>query len=529
MRPATTADPNAAVQPVVGRRERIAVAVVTATFGLWLAVWALLVPTFEAPDEVAHVNAAVQVALGEPWVAPGDMRVLEAVLAGARQQATVPKDEWSTVGELLATAPGDSATVDQMTQHPPAAYVADAVVLRAVHYGGLRLDRAVLALRLADALAVTPLALLAWATVRRVTRSPRAALVGSLALFATPQLASVGASVTNDAPTMLLTGVVVWLAVRVLTGDLRWRTAIGLGVALGAACWVKGTALPAVPFVGLAVLVAGVGVLPAARRVVRTVVVLAVAAAVGAWWWVHNLVTYQRLQPDGYAAIRPPRAFPAGEHPSVAHFVDVSWGTLARTFWGSPGARAQVTVGDGLTAALTAVTLLVIIAFAFRRVDLRTSLVLVSFPALVLLVQTATSARAYLTTTEVAGTQGRYAFPALLCLVALSAIAWRRLPRTPRGRRWTATGLAVACPAMGLYGAAVVTSWFWNAAVPGVGSRALERYAALGPVPWWTVGVLLLLVVAGLVVTVAAVASARTLGSVPVTAPDDRRAAAVVR
>jgi len=519
---APTYDRTTGPHPAVDRRERTTVAVVTATFGFWLAVWALVVPTFEAPDETAHVDAALHVALGDAWPAPGDMRVLEAVLAGTSERSSLPQDRWSTVSELLAAAPGDSTTVNQMTQHPPTAYLADALVLRAVHFGDLRLDQAVLALRLADALVVTPLAVLAWATVRRLTRSPRAALVGSLALFATPQLASIGASVTNDAPTMLLTGVVVWLAVRLLTGDLRWRAAVGLGVALGAACWVKGTALPAVPFVGLAVLVAGAGVLPLVRRLVRALVVLAVAGAVGSWWWVHNLVAYHRLQPDGYASIRPPRAFPPGEHPSVVHFVDVSWGTLARTFWGSPGLGAQVSIGDGLTAALTVVALAVVVLFAFRRPDLGTSLVLVSFPAVVLLVQTATSVRAYLTTTEVAGTQGRYAFPALLCLVALSAIAWRRVPGTPRGRRWTATALAVVCPAVGLYGAVVVTSWFWNGAVPWPGHGGAARYAALGPVSPWTVVVLALLVLVGLVLSVARVAGSRSAAGPVVTDSDHR-------
>ena len=54
----TTAPPRTA------RWERVAIAVVTATFGLWLVAWALIVPVFEAPDETAHVDAAVHVALG---------------------------------------------------------------------------------------------------------------------------------------------------------------------------------------------------------------------------------------------------------------------------------------------------------------------------------------------------------------------------------------------------------------------------------------------------------------------------------
>ncbi|MGW8432095.1 DUF2142 domain-containing protein [Curtobacterium citreum] len=506
--PADVTDPRS-TEPgrvPVARWERIAVAVLTAAFGCWLLVWALVLPTFQAPDETAHIDAAVHLALGDPWSAPGEMHVLNAVQAAAQQQATLPQSQWSTMSELLAEHPGESATVNQMTQHPPTAYLVGAAVLRAVHYGDLRWDHAVLAPRLADVVAVTPLALLAWAVVRRVTRSPRAALVGVLALFATPQLASIAASVSNDAPVMLLAGVVVWLATRLLTGDLRWRTAIALGAALGAAIWVKGTALPAIPFVGLVVLVADAGVLPVLQRVVRTVVTLGVAAVVGAWWWLHNLVAYDRLQPNGYAAMRPPKAFAPGEHPTLGHFLDVSWGTLARTFWGSPGIKAQVTIGDVLTGVLTAVALAVVVLFAFRRgPELRTVLVLAVFPALLIGIQTYTSAHAYLTTTEVAATQGRYYFPAITCLVALSAVAWRRIPRTPGGRRLLATVLAVVAPALGLYGLTVVTVWFWNAARLPSSLADAGRYAMSGPVPTAVVAVLIVVVLAGVVAGIAAV------------------------
>lgn len=509
-----TARPTTAVS-AVARWERIAIAVLTAAFGCWLLVWALVLPTFQAPDETAHIDAAVHLAIGDPWSAPGAMHVLNAVQAAAQQQATEPQSSWSTMTELLREHPGDSATVNQMTQHPPTAYLVGAAVLRAAHFGDLRWDHAVLALRIADVVAVTPLALLAWASVRRVTRSPRAAVLGALALFATPQLASIAASVSNDAPVMLLTGIVVWLATRVLTGDLRWRTVLGLGVALGAAIWVKGTALPAIPFVALVVLVAGAGVLPLARRLVRTVAALGLAAAIGAWWWLHNLIAYQRLQPNGYAAMRPPKEFPPGEHPTLGHFLDVSWGTLARTFWGSPGIKAQVTIGDVLTGVLTAVALLVVVVFAFRRgPELRTVVVLAVFPALLIGIQTYTSAHAYLTTTEVAATQGRYYFPAVVCLIVVSAVAWRRIPRSGAGRRVLAVVLAVAAPVVGLYGLTVVTAWFWNAARVPLSVADAERYAALGPVPPATFAVLLVVVVVGMVVGIVAVA----------VAPGDRRA-----
>ncbi|MFK4482472.1 DUF2142 domain-containing protein [Curtobacterium sp. AB7] len=499
----TTAPPRTA------RWERVAIAVITATFGLWLVAWALVVPVFQAPDETAHIDAAVHVALGDDWAAPGELHVTNAVEAAKAELATKPSSQWSTVSELLQNAPGPSATVNQMTQHPPTAYLAGAAVLRAVDFGDLRWDRAFIALRLADVLAVTALPLLAWASVRRVTRSPRAALVGGLAVFATPELASIGSSFSNDAPVLLVAGVVVWLATRLLTGDTRWRTTIALAVVLGALVWIKGTGLPAVPFVAVAVLVAGAGVLSLRQRVVRTVVAMAVSGGIGAWWWIHNWFAYGRIQPNGYASMRPPKDFPPGEHPTLGHFLDVSWGTLARTFWGSFGARAQVSMGDLLTAVLTIIVLVVLVGWAFRRgPDLRVALCLAVFPALLIGIQNETSAGAYLRTTEVAATQGRYYFPAILCLIVLSALAWRRLVPAGRARSWVAVGLAVLLPAVGVYGFAVASAWFWNAALFPVTGRGLLRYTEIGPVPPSVLVVVVALVAVGLVVSVVQVARA---------------------
>ena len=495
--------------PRIARWERVAIAVVTATFGLWLVAWALVVPVFQAPDETAHIDAAVHLALGDAWAAPGDLHVTNAVEAAKTELATKPSSQWSTVSELLQNAPGPSATVNQMTQHPPTAYLAGAAVLRAVDFGDLRWDRAFIALRLADVLAVTALPLLAWASVRRVTRSPRAALVGGLAVFATPELASIGSSFSNDAPVLLVAGVVVWLATRLLTGDTRWRTTIALAAVLGALVWIKGTGLPAVPFVAVVVLFAGAGVLSLRQRVVRTVVAMALSGGIGAWWWLHNWFAYGRIQPNGYASIRPPKDFPPGEHPTLGHFLDVSWGTLARTFWGSFGARAQVSMGDMLTAVLTIVVLVVLVGWAFRRgPDLRVALCLAVFPALLIGIQNETSAGAYLRTTEVAATQGRYYFPAIVCLIVLSALAWRRLVPAGRARSWVAVALAVLLPAVGVYGFAVASAWFWNAALFPVTGRGLLRYTEIGPVPPAVLVVVVALVAVGLVVSVVQVARA---------------------
>ena len=495
------------VHPRVAVWERGTIAVVTAAFALWLVAWALVVPVFQAPDERAHVDATVQVALGNAWAAPGDLRILNAVMAAQQEQATSPAASWSSVTELLQRSPGTSGTVDQMTQHPPTAYLVGAAALRVAHYGDLRWDRAVEVLRLVDVGWTAALPLLAWATVRRLTRSPRAALVGALALLAVPQLASIASSVSNDAPVMLFGAVVAWLATRMLTGDLRRRTLLGLGVALGVLIWFKGTGLPAVPFVAVVVLAAGAGALPIVRRAGRTLTALVVAALVGAWWWLHNLVAYHHLQPNGYEQYRPPKPFPAGEGPELSHFLDVSWTTITRTFWGSPGGGAQVSIGALLTAVLTVVALGVVVVWGFRRgPGRRAALCLAVFPALLVAGQTWTSWSSYLSTTVVGATQGRYYFPAIVCLIALSAVAWRRIPRTRVGRRVLAALLGAGSVVLGGYGLAVVAAWFWNAARGPLTADGAARWAAGAPAPLWTVPVLLVPVAVALVGAVVRVA-----------------------
>ena len=428
------------VRPRVGRSERLALGMVVVAFAFVLGLWAVLVPPFQAPDEKAHFDTAMHLAIGDRWVGPGDQRFLNAVQAAAGQAAagtdTVSASSRATVQELRTAHPGiDVGAVDQMTQHPPTAYALQAVVLRLVGFEHLRWDHALLALRLFDALVVLPLPVLAWAAVRRLTRSPRAAVVGAAAVLAVPELASIAASVTNDALTMTLGGVVTVLLVRTMTGDRRRRTLVLLGIALGALVITKGTGLPAVPVVALALLV-GPGAPAWGRRLVETLGTLLLAGVVGGWWWVRNLLVYGTLQPDGYAAIRPPQSFPRGQGPDLLTFVDVSWGTVIRTFWGSFGVNAFAALSPWLVVPLTLVTVGVVVVWAFRRsAERRAAVLLAVFPVLLLVAQTLTSVRGYLTTTAVVGTQGRYLFPAVVAVVVLSALAWRRLPLGGRARR----------------------------------------------------------------------------------------------
>ncbi|OIH96969.1 glycosyltransferase family 39 protein [Curtobacterium sp. MCBA15_001] len=510
-----------ATEPPVApsHRERLVVLVVTAAFGVLLVLWAALVPAFQAPDERAHFDAAVHVAIGDGWPAPGDLHLLRAV-----DRAEPGTTE--SMGALLdASDAGEVDTVDQMTQHPSTYYTVAAGVLHLVDFGAHRPAVDVLALRLLSALFVLPLPALAWATVRRVTASPRAAVVGAFAVLAVPELASIGASVSNDAPVMLFGATTVWLATRVLTGDARTRTAVALGLSLGIAILWKGTALPLIPFVGVAVALS-VGA-PHRRtlgaRLLRTLWVLAIAAVVGAWWWLRNLLVFHTLQPDGYAALRPPQAFPAGTGPDPVSFATVSWSTIARTFWGSFGGGAQWVLSPVVYETATVLGLGAVLVWGFRRQPgLATAVSLAVLPLTVFVFQTATTWNSYLSTTFVGGTQGRYYFPAMVAFIALSAIAWRRALDATADRRRFATTVSAIGGALALYGPFVAYTSFAEVARTQVTPGGLETLAASTPVP---VAAVVAAWVLALALTVAAVVlSRRVPGSAALRRPADTRA-----
>src|SRR5687768_2196113 len=71
------------VRGVLGRLSRLVPAsVVLASVLLFLAslLWAVLVPVYQAPDEIYHVNSVLRVAEGGGWPRPGDARLEDEVV-----------------------------------------------------------------------------------------------------------------------------------------------------------------------------------------------------------------------------------------------------------------------------------------------------------------------------------------------------------------------------------------------------------------------------------------------------------------
>lgn len=514
---------------MTARREWVVLGTTTVAWLGLLLSFALLTPAFGAPDEPAHVDAAFRLALGLGWPHGGEMHYLAAV----RQivEHPVPAVDRPTVDALLAAVPGDSPAIDPMSQNPPTYWLVAAGILRLIRFGAHDWATSVLVLRLFDVALVTALPVLVWATVRRVTRSPRTALVAPLLLFAVPQLAQVAAGVTSWAPMILLGAVLVWLSVRVLTGDRSWWTTAGLAVAVTGLAAISALGLLAVPFVVLVFVLArdqrtARDQRPASdqrdqrpwrRSTLHAGVVVVAAAAVSGWWWVRTLLVSGTLLPDALRGVTTVQPYPSGGANPGA-FAGRQWDGLTASFFGDFGAN-QWPLPPMVVDALAIVGLVALgWSYARRGAGRRVMTIALLWPLLIVVATLAYNWRNYLGTHQGNGLQGRFLFVGVVALVLSQAVAWRALVVRPELRRRLARIAAVGSFAIALYGIGIAYRGAWEnvqfRVTPG-GLSAMAGGSLAGPVPIAVAGTLFL------VVGVASVALVWRATAVPGTTTDD--------
>ncbi|WP_165362640.1 DUF2142 domain-containing protein [Promicromonospora panici] len=454
---------------------RRALALVTALVALVGVLWAVLTPAFRAPDEPQHVNSVLRLAYGGGWPAAGEALVGPAV-DEARDQAALASDvpgrhldrpdvppfvgvpplddaERGTVSAENALAdpvpPGsstrqlDPAAVDQMTQHPPLYYALAAGVLQATGMAEARWDLQLLTLRLFDVALLLPLPLLTAAAVRRLSGSRPAALVAASFTLFVPQVGHILGSVTNDALVTLSGAAIGYLCVRVLTGDLRLRTAAALGVVVGVGLLTKVMAVFALPVVVAAyAVVAG----PRGRRTLGVLVAGGAAVAIGGWWWLRNLLVLGTVQPVGI----PDRFLDDAEPRGLWYFLRIVVTSLTRSFFGNLG-WLELRLPDAVfwTAA---VVVAVLCAWAVVRGPARAATVVLLLQPVALWCGVLVNAWPdYAAHGWISAVQGRYLFAGLLALGTGTALGLLALlgPRLRRAAPWV-FGAACAAAASGL-------------------------------------------------------------------------------
>lgn len=450
--------------------------VVLASLLLFLVslLWAALIPAFRGPDELQHVNSVIRVAEGGGWPAPGDVRIQDEVLEALRLSgylvderrtalpgaADPPEDSPEFVDEVptpvadrasfAAMDDGDATgyTIDQMTQHPPGYYAVAAVVYDVLQAREWRFDRALFLLRALTALVVAlTVPTCCYVAARALSGSETLGRMAAFVPLLIPQLQYMSGVVNNDGATIATTAV-VWTVLLTLTGSgPTRRRLLLLAVAIGAACWTKGTAVSLLPVVPVAIAIAyhrHVGGslrrwgLPALGATAGT---LALAFVLGGWWWAVNVIRYGRLQPSAYPI---PEGDPARLGP--LEFGLVFLRRIHRSFFGDLGV-GETPALHAMTLALAAVFVVACAVGLFSRHRLAERVVIVFSAAVVVGVLAATTYSAHLQSGRIPGIQGRYLFVLLVPIAALVVIGLGRIARLFHlGDRW----LTVVCALAGL-------------------------------------------------------------------------------
>ena len=481
---------------------------------LWAAVlfgWLQLTPLYRAADEPAHVDLVLHLLDGGSYAAPGELELDPRVrasfpLAGL---STAERPDLASLFPLpisttqvpsrdlsydeLPAPEGLRPYPNQMTQHPPLYYLllaGEARLLPGFSDWSFPVQLGVL--RLLSLLLLLPLPALAAAVARRLGAGRAVATTAALLPLAVPQLASIGASVNNDALLCLLGAAASVPLVAVSRGDVSRRTAALLGVLLGLALLTKAWAVGLLAWAALAYGLALLG--PArterARALTSGVLAAGLAMACGGWWWVANIVRYGALQPQG-SPLLPERP---GDR-SLLVFTEGVVSRLTASTWGNLGwLELRIPQSAQVAGALVLLLGLVLaVARPQRPAWARpaSAVALAAFCVQVAVVYQQ-SLKNWVRGGYFAGLQGRYLFAFVAVLAALAALGLAGL--LPRAARWLAPiGALLAAGVMQLVGVTTALRGFWQP--PGTGLRtAVSVQSAWAPFPR---ALLLLAVLAG--------------------------------
>ncbi len=506
-----------------------AVWAISAFYLVLLVCYSLLYPVYLGFDEPQHVDMVIALR-HDPldWPGPGE-RGLSAAMSrsqgivygrigdtAARREGKPakltysylaseipPRSDRKTIQELgdntqsplpppdsPLSAPGGFP--NQMVQHPPLYYAVGAAVLGVLPYSeSLAYDQVVSILRLLSVLMIAPLPLLAWATTRRLVGDGPIATAAAALPLAVPALARGAGNVQNDNLTVLAIGVLMLFLVRVMTGDLSRRTALGAGLALTVALLSKGTGLPLIPLLPLAYAVAWWrerGPVPW-----RPALVALAASGIGIVWWLRNLVVYGAVQINGFGDHFPRYESRIGIKPGPhdasvwqKHFQ--SW--YESRFWSGLGILDQNGLPPRMIHALSLLALIGIVLALVRgagrgRFGDRPALATLVLPVVLLTGLIIVHTRGYYMRTGVsAAIQGRYAFPAIPALCVIVAIGYGRVA----GRAVKALPVVALLGGLFVQATAVrgLMTGMWLP-VPWSGGGRVERYReALSNIAAWS-------------------------------------------
>ncbi|MDQ4040583.1 MAG: DUF2142 domain-containing protein [Actinomycetota bacterium] len=269
------------------------------------AVWGLITPPFQAPDEIDHINYVQFVAEwrdipGGPPRQPQTYSDELAVAVGVMPWTVEGKPRWDpragrrardrVVEDDLGRRPSGSGGV--ANTNPPLYYVLDAVPYELA--SGTNFYDRVYAMRLLSALLAALTVAFIFLFVREVLPRPRwAAPVGALAVAFQPMFGFMSGGVNNDNALYACSAVLIYLVARILRRGLTPALGLALGLTAVAGLLAKMSFAGLLPGAAAAVLVALWRAAPQQRRralVATAAAGLTLAIGFGAWIVVSDVV-----------------------------------------------------------------------------------------------------------------------------------------------------------------------------------------------------------------------------------------------
>jgi hypothetical protein len=314
------------------------------------AIWGVIVPPFQVPDEISHFAYAQYLAqTGKPppqgpgaQYSPQEQDTLDALdffavigRAGQRGIMTPPEDH--ALRLLLATHPSPlgQGGASSATNQPPLYYALEAIpyLLSPSHEILVRLAL----MRLLSALMAACTVLAVFLFLRELLpRTPWAWTVGALMVAFQPTFDFIAAGVHGD-NLLFLTATLTFLALlRTYRRGLTMRSAAVIGAIVAAGVLTKLTFIALLPGIALALLLLGwrarpEGFLRALRMVVLAVAVAAIPVALYA---LLNVIAWHRgsLTAGGLAGATN-SALPGGGAVTLRETLDYTWELYLPKLW----------------------------------------------------------------------------------------------------------------------------------------------------------------------------------------------------
>ncbi len=341
--------------------ERIGIILVLGLFAILAAVYSIVIPLGEAPDEVSHFGYIEWIAAPRPLPPDQGTAVGEAHQPPLYYVFGALSTFWIARGDLPVIANPDFALTDSQTPN----------LFLHTRREAFPYHDEWLAWHIVRLLSVVMGIVTVWATGRRALilfQGDSWLALGTAAFVAfLPSFTYISGMVNNDNLVVTLSSLCLFLTLRIAQQPSRRCEAVLLGLLLGLALLTKLNGLVAWAFAGIVFAYVAWRTRAWRDLVLDGALCFGIAAVLGAPYLIYNLIRYG--DPFGWSlvlAVTPLRQGPL----QLADWVGIAQG-LVTSFWGRFGGAVQVRLSDALYLGLDVLGLVALAGWLRYVLDAR--------------------------------------------------------------------------------------------------------------------------------------------------------------